>query len=87
MRRMIRMSHGKIATLLEVTKRGSKFYCFFVLGQTPFIVVWCQFYNDTERDMEIRTELQFDPAEKFHSYKMVYSTSKEGVIVSLRSEK
>ena len=62
------------------------FKCFHLshtifLGQSPYVVLWCRFFNDSSRDMEARTDLQFDPATAFHTYKIVYTVIKESLLV------
>ena len=49
--------------------------------QKPFVVVWCRFYNESSQDMEMRSDLQFDPSGDFHTYQMVFGVSKEDTFV------
>lgn len=44
------------------------------------MVTWCRTYNDTQRLMKTKMDLNFDPTMDYHDYKIIVSRQKEDEI-------
>ena len=41
------------------------------------MVTWCRAYNDTQRLVKTKMDLNFDPTTDYHDYKIIVSPEKE----------
>ena len=53
------------------------------LGTEPHVITWCRVFNDTLPPLAVRDELNFDPSDEYHTYKIaIASEADEPVNVS-----
>lgn len=44
---------------------------------SAFIVSWCRYFNDTSRMRNLVTEIDVDPSDGFHNYKVEFAVKNE----------
>ena len=49
---------------------------FLFSGSSPHIVTWCRAYNDSQKLMNMKMDLNFDPSAEYHKYKIVVTQEK-----------
>ncbi|XP_052806221.1 uncharacterized protein LOC128235438 [Mya arenaria] len=51
-------------------------------GSNPYVVTWCRFNNTSYQPMSVKSNLQFDPAEKYHKYSIKFLANREDLQVT-----
>lgn len=47
------------------------------MNTSAFIVSWCRYFNDTSRMRSLVTEIDINPSDGFHNYKVEFAVKNE----------
>ncbi|VDI27589.1 Hypothetical predicted protein, partial [Mytilus galloprovincialis] len=67
-----------VTSPIDTTRPTSQTSCGIQIysGSTPHIVTWCRSYNDSQRLMKTKMDLNFDPTTEYHNYKFMVTPQK-----------